>query len=58
MQAITFDPQASKIEGGFEIWKNLQIIVDKWTGTIQYAQDGVVFFEYTNEDFKTGQNWV
>ena len=31
--------------GAFRLWTGLQFIVDKLTGTIQYAQDGVVFFE-------------
>lgn len=58
MQAISYDPVKISSRDGFATWRNLQIIVDKWSGTIQYAQDGVVFFEYHNDDFKTGQNWV
>ena len=46
MQAINFDPKATHTDGKMVVYNNLQIIVNKWSGTIQYAQDGVVFWEY------------
>jgi hypothetical protein len=33
-------------EGAYRQWDNLTFIVDNLSGTVQYAQNGVVFFEY------------
>jgi hypothetical protein len=47
MSAITSKLDSVLTDSGtYRKWDNLTFILDKRTGTIQYAQNGVVFFEY------------
>ena len=39
-------------------YNNLQFIVDRNTGTIIYAQNGVVYHTEQSEDYKSGANFI
>ena len=46
MPALDHHLKSSPVdEGAYRVWHNVQFIINRSTGKIQYAQDGVVFFE-------------